>query len=90
MCRTCAQVEESVWDVCAGRNGTTDVGAGAGAGEASALGGPRYTTSGEACVFPATYLGSIVTDCVNVGGMPRCQARPKHLSMRGSHSETQG
>ncbi len=69
-----SQVDESVWDVCANPNGTTE--AETGTGEAGLRGEPQYTTSGEACVFPATYMGNIIRDCVDIGGMPRCQARP--------------
>ena len=34
---------------------------------------PRITTNGEACVFPQTYRGEVLTDCAMIGGKSQCK-----------------
>lgn len=69
------QVEGRQWEECAGGSVSSPPAAASPAASADSAGVQRMTQAGERCQFPATFQGSLVTDCVSLNGVPVCQVR---------------
>uniref|UniRef100_A0A1D1ZX47 LamG-like jellyroll fold domain-containing protein n=1 Tax=Auxenochlorella protothecoides TaxID=3075 RepID=A0A1D1ZX47_AUXPR len=67
------QVEGRQWEECAGGSVSSPPAAASPAASADSAGVQRMTQAGERCQFPATFQGSLVTDCVSLNGVPVCQ-----------------